>query len=58
VLGEAGREALDNFKIEPDGMNTVLISDLDQAALYGALHRIQSLGLELLALSRPACPER
>jgi len=57
VLGEAGREAFEHFKIEPDGINTVLISDLDQAGLYGALYRIQALGLELLALSRPAGPE-
>jgi len=27
------------------------------AALYGALSRIQSLGLELIELSRPAGPE-
>ena len=58
VLGEAGRQAFENFKIEPDGGNTVLISDLDQAALYGTLHRIQSLGLELIALIRQDDPER
>jgi hypothetical protein len=56
-LGEAGREAFEHFKMELDGTNTVLICDLDQAALYGALYRIQALGLELLALSRPAGPE-
>ena len=57
VLGEVGREAFESFKIEPDGRNTVLINDLDQAGLYGALHRTQSLGLELLEVSRPAGPE-
>jgi hypothetical protein len=36
------------------GMNTVLIGDLDQPGLYGALNRIQSLGLELIGLSRLA----
>jgi len=57
VLGEAGREAFEHFKIEPDGINTLLICDLDQAGLYGALYRVQSLGLELIELSRPVGPE-
>jgi len=58
VLGEAGRQAFENFKIEPDGGNTVLISDLDQAALYGTFHRVLSLGLEVVALVRQDDPER
>jgi hypothetical protein len=32
--------------------NTVLSGELDQAALYGTLNRILSLGFELVALSR------
>jgi hypothetical protein len=51
-LGETGREAFGEFQIEPNGANTVLIGDLDQSGLYGALHRIQSLGLELVELTR------
>jgi hypothetical protein len=51
-LGEIGREAFSDFRIEANGTNTVLIGDLDQAALYGALNRILALGLELVALSR------
>ena len=51
-LGDTFREAFGDFRIEPNGTNTVLIGDLDQAALYGALSRIQSLGLELAGLSR------
>jgi len=51
-LGEIGREAFADFLIEPNGTNTVLISDLDEAALYGALNRILSLRLELIELSR------
>jgi len=35
-------------------MNTVLTGDLDQAALYGTLNRILSLGFELVELSRLA----
>ena len=51
-LGEAGREAFDGFKIEPDGQGTMLVADMDQSALYGALNRIHSLGLELVELIR------
>ena len=51
-LGETYREAFRDFRIEPNGTDTVLIGDLDQSGLYGALSRIQSLGLELLGLSR------
>jgi hypothetical protein len=52
VLGEAGREAFGDFKIEPDDSTTVLTGYLDQAALYGALNRIMSLGFELIQLDR------
>ena len=52
VLGEAGRETFGDFKIESDDSTTVLTGSLDQAALYGALNRIRSLGLELVELTR------
>ena len=51
-LGEIGREAFSDFKIESDEMTTVLTGDLDQAALYGTLNRILSLGFELIRLNR------
>ena len=51
-LGETGREAFSDFRIETNGTNTALIRDLDQAALYGALNRILSLGFELIELCR------
>ena len=51
-LGKTAREAFADFRIEPNGTNTMLTADLDQAALYGALNRILALGLELVALSR------
>ena len=54
VLGEVGREAFGDFKIESDGSTTVLTGYLDQAALYGALNRIMSLGFELVQLNRMA----
>jgi hypothetical protein len=51
-LGEIGRAAFEDFTIESNGAATVLIGDLDQAALHGALNRILSLGLELVELDR------
>ncbi len=51
-LGRVARQAFEEFKIESNGVHTSLIADLDQAALYGALNRIQSLGLELVELTR------
>jgi hypothetical protein len=36
----------------PDGAVTVLAGELDQSALYGALYRIQALGLELAGIRR------
>jgi hypothetical protein len=55
-LGQTSREAFGDFHIEPNGTDTVLIADLDQSGLYGALNRIQSLGLELIELSRLPSP--
>ena len=51
-LGEIYRQAFESFDINPGGADTVLTGDLDQAALYGVLNRIHSLGLELVELSR------
>ena len=53
-LGTASREAFEDFTIESDGIETRLIQELDQSALYGTLDRIQSLGLELVGLTRLA----
>jgi hypothetical protein len=51
-LSEIGRETFSDFRIEANGTNTVLVRDLDQAALYGTLNRILSLGFELIELRR------
>lgn len=51
-LGEIGREAFSDFRVETHGGDTVLIGHLDQAALYGTLNRILSLGFELVELRR------
>jgi hypothetical protein len=51
-LGEISRGVFEDLRVEPDGGNTRLTGELDQAALYGVLDRIQALGLELVALNR------
>ena len=51
-LGDVGREVFGDFKIESCEGVTVLTAYLDQAALYGTLNRIMSLGLELVRLDR------
>jgi hypothetical protein len=51
-LGAITREVFGDLCVESDGANTRLTGELDQAALYGVLNRIQDFGLELLALSR------
>jgi hypothetical protein len=51
-LGRLTRQAFGDFSIDVNGAHTSLTADLDQAALYGALNRIQSLGLELVELTR------
>ena len=51
-LGETGREAFGDFDIQPEGADTVLSGDLDQAALHGVLDRIGQLGLEPIEVRR------
>lgn len=47
-LGDTLIDAFAGLTGAPAGTNTVLRGQLDQAALYGVLERIESLGLELL----------
>ena len=51
-LGRVSCQVFEDFVIEHAGGHTSLIADLDQAALYGALLRLQSLNLELIELAR------
>ena len=45
--------AFDGLSASPSAAGTVLCGDIpDQAALFGVLERIESLGLELLAVCR------
>jgi hypothetical protein len=51
VRGRLSDTLIDAFvglSAAPAGANTVLCGPIDQAALYGVLERIESLGLELL----------
>jgi hypothetical protein len=52
ALRDVSREVFGDLRIEGNGADTVLIGDLDEAALYGVLDRILVLGLELVELSR------
>jgi hypothetical protein len=52
ALGRVSCQVFEDFVIEPAGQHTSLIAELDQAALYGALLRLQSLNLELIELAR------
>ena len=46
------RALADDFKIEPDGPNTVLVGSVDQATLYRSLDRLYSVALDLVAIRR------
>lgn len=53
-LGEAGRVAFEDFRIEPHGANTALIGELDLLGLREVLGRLLGFRLELVELSRLA----
>lgn len=54
-LGAALIDAFDGLTATPSPAHTVLGGEIvDQAALYGVLERIESLGLELLEVRRTA----
>jgi hypothetical protein len=53
LLGGSLLHAFPNLSARPEGTDTVLCGELrDQAALYGVLSQIESLGLELLAVQQ------
>ena len=52
TLGEFTRQVFEDLCVEPDGADTGLTGELDQAGLFGVLNRIMDFGLELMALSR------
>jgi hypothetical protein len=55
LLSETLLTAFPSLEAEEQGAETVLAGALsDQAALYGVLAQIESLGLELLEVRRPS----
>ena len=52
IIGDAARQAFEGMETEQTGSDTVLRGKLDQAALFGALSRVQALGLELIEIMR------
>jgi epsilon-lactone hydrolase len=57
LLGETLLAAFPDLRARPHGTQTVLTGPLpDLAALYGVLHQIEALGLELLELRRTKAP--
>jgi hypothetical protein len=56
LLGGMLLDAFPGLRIQTDGAETVLSGPLaDQAALYGLLAQIETLGLELLEVRRAGC---
>jgi hypothetical protein len=56
LLGSTLLGAFPDLQVQADGRETVLTGRLaDQAALYGLLAQIESLGLELLEVRRTPC---
>lgn len=58
ALGPLLRQAFAEFEIASSGAGTALTAALDQAELFDALHRVESLALELRGLQRVAVPVR
>ena len=56
-LGEAVLSAFPALRSRHDGAETVLVGDLDRAALYGVLSELEALGLDLVEI-RQIRPER
>ena len=50
-LGVAGRQAPQDFHIEPPGMDTALKGDLNRSGLFDVLTRIRDLALDLIGLT-------
>ena len=50
-LSEIDRGEFEDLRIERHGMDTVLIGELDQPALRGAMERIMTSDLELKGLT-------
>jgi hypothetical protein len=54
AIGPAGDRVLDGFEVRwaADGRSCLVGDVVDQAALHGALHRLQDLRLDIIDLHR------
>lgn len=52
ALGPAAREAFAGMAMEVEPTATVLLGELDQAALLALIDRVRELGLELIDVRR------
>jgi hypothetical protein len=53
-LTDAAHEAFKGWTVEPAGADTAVTGDMDQAALFGVLARIEHLDLEIVEACRLA----
>jgi hypothetical protein len=55
-IGPTMMQAFPTLAASRSGQDTLLTGSLpDQAALYGVIHQLEALGLQLLEIRRPDC---
>jgi hypothetical protein len=55
-IGPTVMEAFPTLAARRSGQDTVLVGSIpDQSALYGVIHQLEALGLQLLEIRRPDC---
>ena len=55
-LGPTIMQAFPTLAASRSGQDTLLVGSLpDQCALYGVIHQLEALGLQLLEIRRPDC---
>ena len=55
-MGPTVMQAFPSLTATQDGQDTLLTGLLpDQSALYGVIHQLEALGLQLLEIRRPDC---
>ena len=57
VVPDADLRDLGALTLAPDHVNTILYGIADQAALYGLLARLRTLGLEVIEVRRVSAPD-
>jgi hypothetical protein len=57
AVPEADLRDMGAITVAPDEVNTILYGITDQAALYGLLARLETLGLKVVEVRRVSAPE-